>query len=109
MADPTQRVSDLRNAYARLTGSKAKRRNHVEIYRLTVVTKDGQDYGLRLSLGNNLSDPPKSQVSRLKRKLCLVDHDIDVVEVLGTWTPNDLKEYIEENLTRADLERYPGG
>lgn len=109
MAVPTRRITDLRSAVARLTGDSGKRCSHVTIYRIRVVTKDNREYGLRLSLGNNVKDPPKGQVTRLVRKLCLADHDIDVETVLAEWGPNELTAYIRDNLTQEDLDRYPGG
>ena len=108
MGNPTQRPADFRRALNRLTGDSGRRGEHVFVYAINVRTADGQPYGLRLSAGITVKTP-KPDMGRLKRRLCLAEHGIDVAEVLDSWTPPDLRAYVEANLSREDLERYRGG
>lgn len=109
MASATQQASAFRQALACLTGDLGTRRDHVFLYRITVKTSDGHEYGLRLSAGINAKDPPKSDVGRLKRRLKLQDNEIDVAGVLDNWGPDELRKYVAENLTFDDLNERPGG
>lgn len=108
MGKPTQRPADFRDALSRLTGDEGERGRHIVRYRIAVVTADGKDYGLRFSAGNN-AKTPKSDITRLKRKLCLRDSDVKVETVLEDWGPKELKAYVKKHLTEAQLELYRGG
>jgi hypothetical protein len=61
-----------------------------------------------LSAGINAKNS-KSDVGRIKRRLCLRENDVDVGIVLNEWGPDDLLAYIKEKVTRDDLEQRRGG
>lgn len=108
MGKPTQRPADFREALSRLTGDAGERGRHIVRYRITVLTADGKNYGLRFSAGNN-AKTPKSDITRLKRKLCLRETGVEVEAILNDWGPKELKAYIKKHLTEAQLELYRGG
>ena len=39
-------------------------------------------------------------MGRLKRRLCLREHGVDVEDVLNNWGPDDLKSHIKAKVTR---------
>lgn len=108
MADPTQNQSSFRKCLARLTGDKGERCDHIFKYRIQVVTADGQDYGLRLSAGINAKSP-KADIGRLKRRLCLHDHDVEIATILEDWGPDELRAFVKAHLSREHLEQRRGG
>jgi hypothetical protein len=108
LGKPTQRPADFRDALSRLTGDSGERGRHIVRYRISVVTADGKNYGLRLSAGNN-AKTPKSDITRLRRKLCLRETGIEIETILNGWDPSDLRAYIKKHLTEAQLEQYRGG
>ncbi len=108
MGNPTRRPADFKAALSRLTGDSGQRGNHITRYRVEVTTCEGEQYGLRLSAGNNAKNP-KSDIGRLKRRLCLRENEIEIETVLEDWGPDDLREYVKTNLSRADMDRYGGG
>lgn len=108
MANRSISAASFRKCLERLTGSTGKRCNHVFTYRLKVVTADGETYGLRLSAGINAADA-KADMGRLKRRLCLDEHGIDVEDVVENWGQEDVLKHIEEKVTREDLENRRGG
>jgi hypothetical protein len=108
VADPTQKPASFRKCLARLTGDKGERCDHIFKYRIQVVTADGQDYGLRLSAGIN-AKTPKADIGRLKRRLCLHEHEVDIETILTSWGPDDLRSFVKAHLTREHLEQRRGG
>lgn len=108
MANRSISAASFRKCLERLTGDPGKRCNHVFTYRVTVETADGEIYGLRLSAGIN-ADDAKADMGRLKRRLCLAEHGVDIQDVLNDWEPEDLLQHIKEKVTRADFEARRGG
>lgn len=109
MANSTVSAASFRKSLARLTGDKGERCDHIFKYRIAVETADGQHYGLRLSAGINAKDPPKSDIGRLKRRLCLQENGIKVETVIEEWSSDDLLSYIKEHVTREQLDQRRGG
>lgn len=108
MANRSLSAASFRKCLERLTGDTGKRCNHVFTYRVTVETADGEPYGLRLSAGIN-ADDAKADMGRLKRRLCLREHEVDIEDVLNNWGPDDLKSHIKAKVTREDLDARRGG
>jgi hypothetical protein len=108
VANRSLSAASFRKCLERLTGDPGKRCNHVFTYRITVETADGEAYGLRLSAGIN-ADDAKADVGRLKRRLCLREHDVVAADVLDGWGPSELRQHIKANVTREELDARRGG